>query len=572
MKMTKKAITLGLGLVVMGSASFAQSLADARKAVDAEQYQKATAMLKTLVKSGGKGAAENYFSLGDVYLRRDYVDSARAVFTQGVAADPKNSLNYIGLGEADLFSNNPTSANTNFAKAVEVSSKKDYIPQLYIGKAYIATDKPDFTAALPYLQKADELDKDDKDAEIFVALGDYYALQKKNSDALVNYMRALSMNTNLLRAKVQIGRMYTESRAFPEAEDQLKEVIAADANYGPAYREIAELYMQWANQVAAEQATKSALALTNYKKYLDLTDLSAESEMRYADFLIQAGDYTALEQVANDLAKSSKSNLRIYRYLGYAGYENKNYQAGLDALQKFVKEADAKRIIPRDYLYLGRLQLKTNQDSLGILNLNKAIALDSTFDEAYNDIATSLYTKKKYVEAGDAYKKYIEHSHHVKLTEYFREGMSYYYGYSNQYYNSADNKGSAKPDSTLLASADSAFSYIQQKTIAKPVGDVLLYRARIKDLEEKDRSNIQGLAKPLYEQYITLETVTPPTDERTKKNLSEAYAYLGSYYDFKEKDDEKAMENFKKANEIYPDNKQAKAYLAKKGATDNKSK
>jgi hypothetical protein len=31
MKMTKKAITLGLGLVVMGSASFAQSLNDAKK-------------------------------------------------------------------------------------------------------------------------------------------------------------------------------------------------------------------------------------------------------------------------------------------------------------------------------------------------------------------------------------------------------------------------------------------------------------------------------------------------------------------------------------------------------------
>ena len=41
MKMTKKAITLSLGLVVMGSASFAQNLSDAKKALDAEQYAKA---------------------------------------------------------------------------------------------------------------------------------------------------------------------------------------------------------------------------------------------------------------------------------------------------------------------------------------------------------------------------------------------------------------------------------------------------------------------------------------------------------------------------------------------------
>jgi len=168
--MTKKAITLSLGLVVMGSASFAQSLADAKKALDAEQYQKAASMLKNLVKTqASKG--ENYYSLGEVYLRTDYVDSARAVFTQGVTADPKNSLNYIGLGEADLASNNAASAKTNFAKAVEVSSKKDWIPQLYIGKAYTNAEKPDFESALPYLQKAEELDANDKDAETFFSFG-----------------------------------------------------------------------------------------------------------------------------------------------------------------------------------------------------------------------------------------------------------------------------------------------------------------------------------------------------------------------------------------------------------------
>jgi tetratricopeptide (TPR) repeat protein len=351
MKMTKKAITLGLGLVVMGSASFAQSLNDAKKAIDAEQYQKATTMLKALVKSqASKG--ENYFNLGDVYLRMDYVDSARAVFTQGVTADPKNALNYIGLGEADLFSNNPTSANTNFAKAVEVSSKKDYIPQLYIGKAYIATDKPDFTSALPYLQKADELDKDDKDAETFLALGDYYALQKKNSEALQNYMRALNINAGLLRATVQIGRMYTESRAFPEAEERLKEAIAADANYGPAYREIAELYMQWANQIATEQAAKSALALTNYKKYLDLTDQSYESKLRYAQFLFYAKDFQTLEQETSKLATMNPNDpksLVVSRLRGYSAYENKNYPKSLEYMNDFfAKVKDTSRIVASD--------------------------------------------------------------------------------------------------------------------------------------------------------------------------------------------------------------------------------
>ncbi|MGY0039145.1 tetratricopeptide repeat protein [Pedobacter sp. NJ-S-72] len=178
MKMTKKAMTLSLGLVVMGSASFAQNLNDAKKAIDAEQYAKATSMLKSLVSSqAGKG--ENYFNLGDVYLHNEYVDSAKAVFNKGITADPKYALNYVGLGQADLAANNAASAKTNFDKAISLASKKDHTPYLYIGKAYIAQAKPDFAAALTNLTKADEVDAADKDPETFLALGDLYAAQKK---------------------------------------------------------------------------------------------------------------------------------------------------------------------------------------------------------------------------------------------------------------------------------------------------------------------------------------------------------------------------------------------------------
>lgn len=81
-------------------------------------------------------------------------------------------------------------------------------------------------------------------------------------------MRAGNINESLLRGKVQIGRMYKESRAFTESEEALKEVIAKDPNYGPAYREIAELYMQWALQMATEFPARSAQAVENYKNIL----------------------------------------------------------------------------------------------------------------------------------------------------------------------------------------------------------------------------------------------------------------------------------------------------------------
>lgn len=542
MKMTKKAITLSLGLVVMGSASFAQSLADAKKALDAEQYQKATSMLKSLVNSqAGKG--ENYYSLGEVYLRTDYVDSARAVFTKGVTADPKFALNYIGLGEADLASNNAASAKTNFAKAIEVSSKKDYVPSLYIGKAYVANVKPDFAAALPYLTKADELDKDDKDAETFLALGDYYAAQKKNSEALQNYLRALNINGTLHRAKVQIGRMYKESRAFPESESTLKEVIAADANYGPAYREIAELYMQWANFEPQSFDAKAALALENYKKYLGLTDKSFESRLRYAQFLFYAKDYKTLEQEATALASVSANDPKapvVLRMRGYSAYENKNYPQSLQYMNEFfAKTKDTSRIVGSDYLYLGKALLQSGKDSLALINITKAVEKDSTNVEALTEVAKAFYDAKKYQKAADIYDKAIAAAPNAKgvLYSYYYNGLARYF----QYAGGVNLK--TNPSKDILVKADSSIAKVAK--LAPETTDAYLWRGRINSLLDNEQ-NPKGLMVPFFETFVQKVTVEKPElAAANAKKLAEAYDQLGAFY--ANTDKEKAKEFFNKS-------------------------
>lgn len=544
MKMTKKAITLSLGLVVMGSASFAQSLNDAKKAIDAEQYQKASTMLKALVNSqASKG--DNYFNLGEVYLKMDYVDSARAVFTKGVTADPKNSLNYIGLGEADLVSNNAASAKTNFAKAVEVSSKKDYIPQLYIGKAYLAGDKPDFESALPYLQKADELDPNDKDGETFLALGDYYALQKKNSEALSNYMRALNINAGLLKATVQIGRMYKESRAFPESEERLKEAIAADANYAPAYRELAELYMQWAIQLPNEFATKSAEALTNYRKYLDLTDKSYESRLRYAQFLFYAKDYKTLQDESTALAAlnpNDPKSLVVSRLQGYSAFENKNYPQSLQFMEDFFSKAkDPSRIIASDYLYLGKAQLQNGKDSLALISITKAVQMDSANADALAEVAKSYFDAKKYGKAAVIYDDVIKADPNGKnvLYSYYYNGLAYYFDYMN---------ATVKPSKDNLVKADSSIAKLVR--MSPTTTDGYLYRARINNAID-DQVHPKGLGVPFFEQFIQKVTVEKPElAAANAKKLGEAYDNLGAFYG--DTDKAKALDYLNKSIAVNP--------------------
>ena len=93
--MKKVAITT-IGLVVMGGAINAQSLDDAIKAVNAEQFQKAKSIFNNLVKTQPTPA--NYFNFGELYLKLNYADSAKILFQKGIDADPKKDfvLNQIG--------------------------------------------------------------------------------------------------------------------------------------------------------------------------------------------------------------------------------------------------------------------------------------------------------------------------------------------------------------------------------------------------------------------------------------------------------------------------------------------
>jgi tetratricopeptide (TPR) repeat protein len=476
------------------------------------------------------------------------LDSARAVFTQGIAADEKNPLNYVGLGHADLKSGNASSAKTNFDKAIDVAKKKDHIPYLYIGKAYISTSNPDFAAALPNLQKADELDAKDEDVETFVALGDLYAAQKKNSEALQNYMRALNINDKQLRAKVQIGRMYKESRAFPESESELKDAIAADPNYGPAYREIAELYMQWANQLPQEFDAKAALALTNYKKYLDLTDKSFDSRLRYAQFLFYARDFKTLQEEANTLSTvnpNDPKSLVVLRLRGYSAYENAAYPQGVEYMTDFFsKVKDTTRIVGSDYVYLGKSLLKTGNDSLALINIVKGVQKDSTQADALEELGNALLKAKKYGKSADVYGMAVKYNPDGNnwLTN------SYYVGV-NRYFDSYYAKQAKKPvDEALIKEADAALAKVNEK--APEFALAYFYRARLANLMDDENSS-KGLSVPFYEQFVELVTVKKPEMAAANKTqLIESYNNLGAWY--AEKDRAKGIDFLNKSVELDP--------------------
>lgn len=544
MKMIKKAVKVCMALVLFGSSVFAQNINDAKKAIDAEQYLKAKNALKAMI-AGQPSEPENYFYLGNVYLKTDYVDSAKATFSKGVSADAEYPLNHIGLGSVELASNNAAGAKTHFDKAVSLAKKKDNKPQLYIGRAYINAPKPDYAQAIQYLEQSKE--KNAKDAEVYLALGDAYRGQTKNSEAYSAYRTAFDLDKNLLRAKVELGVITKLSKAFPEAEKEFQSVLALDPNYGPAYRELAETYYLWANSDQKQYDAKISEALKFYEKYMETTDRSLESRMRHADFLILAKKYEELETEAQEMAKLDKANPRIYRYLGYAAYQNKNYPASIQALKDFMGKVDTSRLISQDYLFLGRAQMESGAQAEGIKNLKTAVEMDSTNAEVMSDIGKALFGAKKYDQAAEMYGIAANNPRSKTIVyDSFYLGMAHYFDYAT--------KAAAKedPSDSILVKADSAFSYVIQRSPTTP--DSYLYRARINRMLD-DQENPKGMMVPFYEKYIELVLARPDgqTDARNKRNLNEAYSNLGAFY--MNSDKVKAKDYFGKALAMDPEDK-----------------
>ena len=384
----------------------AQDIAQSKKAIDAEQYEKAKSMLQSIVNADADNGYAT-FLLGNVYLEQDKQDSAKIYFDKGKTRKNNGNYNYIGLGQIDLENNNKTAATTNFTAATKDMRKKDIREFEYIAEAYMNQSKPDYKTALSYLNKAKAID--DADANIQMAFGDAYYGEKNQNEAYAAYRNAYDKDNSLIRAKMQLGVLLKGAKAYTEAVKAYDNVIAIDPNYGPVYRELAETYYYWGNNQPQKYNEYIQKSLQYYEKYMSLTDYSLDSRMRHADFLILAKDYKALEIEANQMKELDKVNPRILRYLGYAAYENGKPEVAIKSLNDFIANPNNK-IIARDYFYLGLAKIMKSNNveaetvnveefNAGIVDLKKSVEMEITMTNDLSAIGKKFYEQKLYNEA-----------------------------------------------------------------------------------------------------------------------------------------------------------------------------
>lgn len=481
-------------LLLTGFLAKAQDVDQANKAIDAEQYEKAKGLLKSIIKAKPDNGRAT-FLLGNIYLTQNMPDSAKIYFNKGLTAKEEGKLNSIGLGQLDLDAKNISAAKAKFDAVINDMRRRDFEEYIFIARAYMNSENPDYKKAIELLNLAKE--KNANDPQVQLALGDAYYGNKDQNNAYVAYRNAYQADNSVIRAKMQLGVLLKGAKAYTEAVKAYNEVIALNPNYGPVYRELAETYYLWGNNEPNTYKENIKKALAFYEKYMTLTDYSLTSRMRHADFLILAKDFKALEVEANKMKEIAGVNPRILRYLGYSAYENGNVDSALKALNDYTSNPSSK-VIALDYLFLGKAKLKKGMtegakvmDSLqvesAVQDFKKAIQIDPLAEMNMNEIGKDLYEAKLFGAAASVFEISANNPESKNfLIDNFYLGNSIYYNNTFQ---------GAKVDKAMLQKADTAFGNVI--TASPGTFDAIIFRARTNKLMEND----EMMAK-YYQEYV----------------------------------------------------------------------
>ncbi len=239
-----------------------------------------------------------------------------------------------------------------------------------------------------------------------------------------------------------------------------------------------------------------------------------------------------------------------YRLMGYIQTEKGECAEGAKNIQEFLNQAAKDRHLPSDYGMLGKALAcikddagKKMNDSLAIMNMEKAIDLGDTVTITLNDIAAIHKANKSWSKLATTLEKGIAKSKRPSAADYYTLADAY-----------SRSKEYVKADSALSTSI-----VLYKETWWTPY----LIKARVKQYANTTDTTFASAAA--YEKYIAVaQTMMKDEDkakESNKKNMSEAYGYLGYKALLLGKDPIKATELMNQALKFDPNNTKAQQVL-----------
>ena len=510
-----------------------QNESDGFSKLNQKDYGNAKQIFAALLKTNPENATA-LFGIGEFYYYTGKTDSAKFYYQKGVVANSAYAGNYAGLGKLSLVSS-PAESEAYFKDAVK-KSKKDATAIVAIAKTYYEQNPKRLDDAKKYVDMA--IGVDSKNASAYLLNG-LIELDKSNTNnASSQFEQSIYFDPSLFDAYFCQSEIMVGARNYAKAAEYINRVIAINPNYWKAYKKLGEL--NYDNQ-------KYADAITNFGTYFKNTPAD-QDVTHYAYSLFFNKQFTEAHAIIDNLVRQNPNDFVLLRLLGYIGYETKDLVNGKSSMDKFFKLVPSDKILADDYLYYGKMQSTSGNDSLAIENYKLALLKDPNQFQVYDELAKSSNKLKKYEQSLQYSCEFLNKKPSPVTADYFQLGKAYY---------STANNLNVKTDSLkqlkYYNAADSLFTKVETYSPNSYLG--VFWRARVNSAIDKETT--LGLAKPYYEKAMETLIKDPV---KYKKELSEIYEYLGFFY-FQKEDKTNSIEFWKKLIELDPENPKALAAI-----------
>lgn len=549
-----KQLLLALALTA-GVSINAQGYRDGIEYFKADQYDNAKEILTKNIDQAGDDRANVLYYLGAIAYHEGKMAEANKYFNEGVSANPKVGLNYVGLGSVLLKNGDAKGAAEQFKAALKADKKAPIL--VAIARAYYNVDPVGYSADYnKYMEQA--MNKDKKCADVYLMRGDKLRDEAiaegdgstKIGDAATEYNQAIYFNDKSPEAYVKYSRVYV--KVNPEyAIEKLKEVLDRNPQSALVQRELAERYFDNGQWIKAQQT---------YAEYLKNPNHFVSDKARYTVLLFSSEKYDESLALANEILSSDPKNaqaLRI-RYLDLDKLGRK--EEAKAAAEKFFATPGISFSV-NDYTTYAAILDELGLDDQVVAAYEKALAINPEKYDIYKDISTAwsqaggkaskegdtAAANADFVKAAAALQTFIDKGE-PSTNDYVTLGSRY----QNVAATAADSMAAHEAIGKAIAAIDLVIERVPDNHI--PVRN----KARMLLVKNDKQPSMEQVNA--YMKMLDLLNADPENLTKRQSDYSEGYSQIASYY-ISQKDLPNAIVWYEKMLSLDPTNEKLKEYI-----------
>jgi Tfp pilus assembly protein PilF len=511
-------------------AGFAQSQGymDGIEYYKAGQYDNAREILTRTLNDGATDKASALYYLGQTALRDGNTSAATEYFNQGISANSKNGLNYVGLGAVALKKGDSAGAANQFKAATKAENTAPVM--VAVARAYYNQDPVAYAKEYnKYLD--DAFKKDKKCTDVYIMRGDVAMDQNDPGEAAGQYDMAIYYNSNTPEAYVKYASAYIHVN--PQyAIDKLNELNRIAPNSALAQRELAEKYYE------NDQLTRAA---QQYGTYIQNPNHFVKDEERYAQLLYFGGEYDKSINLASSIIANDQNNFAMHRMLFLNKAAKKDTEGAMQEAQTFFQMTPPSNnhFTANDYTTYADLLSEQELDSLAAVQYEKAIIANPDKPELFKGLSSCYYNMKDYARAAESYRKYVDSGTGSTNDTYVLAGR--YMSLAAQLPENSTERAEA------VANANKYIDIVLEKVD----NDYRIPQRKARILIVGNNGEVNTEVVSYYEKALALLDQDPENQTKNVDAYREIYGNVGSFY-FKEGNKAKARPYFENLYKVSP--------------------